>query len=177
MATNNTTPEQHEAESDSSLPKHIRELLAEVDDLKKAGAEALTDTLAHWVTAHYVAAAKSAARNAGAKGMDLKTLRSLIADVVALRRGDHSAERLNIERQQLELNREASRERMEKLFFEWAAKPENKDRICGSGLSAEEKARRLREIFGISGRQNAQEPRPTLSEETPKIIEEQAKIP
>ena len=126
MTNNDTTPEQHEGETDSFLPEHIRELLAEVSNLQKAGVEALTDTLAHWLTAHYVAAAKRAARNAGAKGMDLKTLRGLIADVVALRRGDHSAERLLIEREQLELNRQFSKERMEKLFLEWAMKPENK---------------------------------------------------
>ena len=99
MADNNTNPEQREDKTDSSLPEHIRELLAEIADLKKAGADALTDTLAHWLTAHYVAAAKSVARKAGTKGMDLKTLRGLIADVVALRRGDHSAERLVIERE------------------------------------------------------------------------------
>lgn len=176
MTNNNTTPEQREGQTDNSLPQHIRELLAEVASLQKAGAEALTDTLAHWLTAHYVAAAKRAARNAGAKGMDLKTLRGLIADVVALRRGDHSAERLTIEREQLELNRELSRERIEKLFLEWAMKPENKRRICGGGLSADERAERIRQIFGMDGSQDADRPRPGLSPEALRIIEEQAKL-
>lgn len=176
MTNNDTTPEQHEGETDSFLPEHIRELLAEVSNLQKAGVEALTDTLAHWLTAHYVAAAKRAARNAGAKGMDLKTLRGLIADVVALRRGDHSAERLLIEREQLELNRQFSKERMEKLFLEWAMKPENKSRICGSGLSAEEKAERIRQIFGTSGSQNMEKPRGGLSAETIAEIERRAKL-
>ena len=146
---NNTTSEQCERDNDGSLPEHIHELLAEVANLKKGGADALTDNLAQWLTAHYVTAAKNAARKAGKEGMDLQTLRALIADVVALRRGDHSAQRLIIEREQLDLNRELSKERMEKLFLEWAQKPENKDRICGSGLSAEEKNKRMRQIFGL----------------------------
>jgi hypothetical protein len=176
MANNNTNPEQREDETDGSLPEHIRELLAEVADLKKAGADALTDALAHWLTAHYVAAAKSAARKAGTKGMDLKTLRGLIADVVALRRGDHSAERLIIEREQLELNRELSTERMEKLFWEWASKPENKSRICRSSLSVAEQARRFREIFHIPEPPSGEEPRGGLTPETLKKIEKAAKL-
>ena len=105
-------------------------LSAEVAGLKKAGAEVLTDALAHWLSAHYVVAAKTAARNAGPEGIDLLTLRVLSADVVALRRGDHYTERLRIERERLELDREQSKGRVEKLFWEWAEKPENKGRIC-----------------------------------------------
>jgi hypothetical protein len=156
MTNSNTTP-RREDESESSLPKHIREIVAEVASLKEAGAEALTDTLAHWLAAHYVAAAKSAVRKAGTKGLDLKTLRGLIADVVALRRGDHSAERLSVEREQLELNRQLLKDRMEKLFWEWATKPENKSRICDGGLSGDERARRIREIFGMAEPPNPQE--------------------
>jgi hypothetical protein len=168
--------EQDGGEIENSLREDIRELVAEVCKLEEAGGKALTDTLARWLTAHHVAAAKSAARNAGAKSMDLKTLRGLIADVVALRRGDHSAERLSIEREQLDLNRQLSKDRMEKLFWEWAMKPEKKRCICDSGLSAEEKAERLRQIFGRIGSRDAEEPRRGLSEETLKIIEEQAKL-
>ena len=176
MTGNDPTPGQHEAEIENSLPQHIRELMAEVANLQKAGVEALTDTLAHWLTAHYVAAAKSAARKAGPKGMDLKTLRGLIADVVALRRGDHSAERLKIEREQLDLNRELSKERMEKLFLEWATKPENKRWICGSGLTLEERAKRMREIFGVSGSHDPEKPPGGLSAEALKAIEKAAKL-
>ena len=156
MSDAKVNDEEREGESESSLPEHIRELLVEVSNLEKAGAEALTDTLAHWLTAHYVAAAKRAARNAGAKGMDLKTLRGLIADVVALRRGDHSAERLTIEREQLDLNRQLSKERMEKLFWEWAKKPENKSRICF--------------------RRDPEKPRGGISKETLQMIEKAAKL-
>jgi hypothetical protein len=169
MGNNNATPERHSRESDASLPKHIREIVAEVASLKEAGAEALTDTLAHWLTAHYVTAAKRAVANAGPDGLDLKALRGLIADVVALRRGDHSAERLSVEREQLELNRQLLKDRMEKLFWEWATKPENKSRICRSSLSADERARRIREILGVAEPPNVEEPRAGLSpENTPE---------
>ena len=164
--SNNQAPNRiHNGESDASFPQHIREIVAEVASLKEAGAEALTDTLAHWLTAHYVTAAKRAVANAGPEGLDLKALRGLIADVVALRRGDHSAERLSVEREQLELNRQLLKERMEKLFWEWAIKPENKSRICRSSLTEDERARRIREIFGMPEPPNAEEPRASLSPE------------
>ena len=175
--SNNQAPHQtHDGESDASLPQHIREIVAEVASLKEAGAEALTDTLAHWLTAHYVTAAKRAAANAGPDGLDLTVLRGLIADVVALRRGDHSAERLSVEREQLELNRQLLKERMETLFWEWAKKPENKSRICNRGLSAEEKAERIRQIFGTSDPSDAEKPRGGLTRETIETIERAAKL-
>src|SRR5262249_3238371 len=150
LATNmtdnsNMTPQQRDGESEVSLSKCLRDFTEEVANLKEAGGETLSDTLANWATAHYVAAAKSAARNAGAERMDLKTLRGLVADIVALRRGDHSAERLRIEREQLDLNRQLSSERMEKLFLEWAMKPENKLRICGRGAPRGRSAETLRQ--------------------------------
>ncbi len=176
MSNHQAPNKTRDGESDASLPQHIREIVAEVASLKEAGAEALTDTLAHWLTAHYVTAARRAAGNAGREGLALKTLRGLIADVVALRRGDHSAERLSVEREQLELNRQLLKERMETLFWEWAAKPENKSRICDRGLSAEEKAKHVQQIFGRGDPSDAEEPRGGLTRETLEIIEREAKL-
>jgi hypothetical protein len=119
-----------------------------------------------------VAAAKTAARNGGAEGIDLKTLRALSADVVALRRGDHYAERLTIERAQLDLDREQSNERVEKRFWEWARKPENKSVICDSSLTADEKVERIRQIF----HRDREEPRRGLSPEALQTIEKAAKL-
>jgi hypothetical protein len=45
-------------------------------------------------------------------------LRGLSADVVELRRGDHSAERLRLERERLELDRAQSTEKWEERFWE-----------------------------------------------------------
>jgi hypothetical protein len=172
MQDNGATHQHRDGEPQEFLAQHIRDLLAEVADLKEAGGEDLTDTLAHWLTAHYVAAAKTAARNGRAEGIDLKTLRALSADVVALRRGDHYAERLNIERAQLELDRDQSKERMEKLFWEWATKPENKKSICASSLTADEKVERIRQIF----HRDREEPRGGLSPEALQLIEKEAKL-
>ena len=39
----------------SAVADHLRNLAAEVAELKTAGGEDLTDTLAHWLSAQYVA--------------------------------------------------------------------------------------------------------------------------
>ena len=75
-------------------------------------------------------------------------MRELCADVVELRRGDHSAERLRIERERLELDRAQSKEKWEKRFWEWAQEPENRDKICGVPMTPEERRQRIREIYG-----------------------------
>jgi hypothetical protein len=148
MANNNTNPEQREDETDSFLPEHIRELLAEVADLKKAGADALTDTLAHWLTAHYVAAAKSAARKAGTEGMDLKTLHGLIADVVALRHGDQTAERLRIEREWLAVaSRDADLKWKRKIIIGLETLKKYADKHQEAKAAFDELARQVRHPF------------------------------
>jgi hypothetical protein len=176
MLSDGGTAERREGETNPLLAEHIRALSAEVAGLKEAGGESLTDTLAHWLAAHYVVAARAAEREAGGSEIELQTLRGLSADVVALRRGDHYAERLRIERERLELDRAQANDRMEALFMEWAQRPENKSRICDRGLSEDEKAKRIREIFGRSGSPDSEEPRRGLSPETLREIEKAAKL-
>lgn len=53
----NTTVPSNGAKAESVLAQHLRELSAEVEGLKAAGRESLTDMLAHWLAAHYTAAA------------------------------------------------------------------------------------------------------------------------
>lgn len=57
----------------------------------------LSDKLAVWLAARYAIAARQLAREAGGE-LDLDLLRQLCKDVVALRRGDHSAARLEMKR-------------------------------------------------------------------------------
>jgi hypothetical protein len=83
--------------------EQARQLAAEVADLKQAGNEHLTEMLAQFLAAQYVLATKAAVRQANGGPVDLKTLQALCADLAALRRGDHSAERLSIERQRVSL--------------------------------------------------------------------------
>ena len=99
-----------ETQTTAHLAQHLRELSAEVEALKAAGPESPRDTLAHWLSAHYAAAARKAAEEAGEGGMPLETLRGLTADVVSLRRGDHHAMRLKIERARLEMDRQTKTE-------------------------------------------------------------------
>ena len=126
----------------------VREMADEVAVLKQAVAEPLADTLAQFLTVQYVVATKAAVRKTGGKPLDLTILRGLSSEVVALRRGDHYAERLRLERERLEMDCQQTKDRLEKLFWEWAARPENKDKICGSLMTPKQKAQRIREIYG-----------------------------
>ncbi len=66
----------------------------------KWGAEGrapLTDTLALWVAVHYAMATRQVAQAEGPEGWRL--LREMCGDIVQLRRGDHSAQRLDLDRE------------------------------------------------------------------------------
>ncbi|MEP6670721.1 MAG: hypothetical protein ABJF10_16300 [Chthoniobacter sp.] len=160
----------HQA-SPGRLAEHLREFSSEVAELKGAGLDSLTDTLAHWLSAHYAGAARRVAEEAGDAGLPLTVLHSLSADIVALRKGDHSAARLALEREWLEVERQKTKERMEKQFEQWMQQPEVRDRFRPSKLSEEERAERIRDILGMPRRDTA-----GLSPEALAEIEHAAKI-
>jgi len=83
--------------------EQVRQVSADAAELAQAGEGALTDTLAQFLSAQYVVAAKAAVRRAAGAAVDLKTLQVLCNDVVALRRGDQHAEWLRLEREKLAL--------------------------------------------------------------------------
>ena len=141
------TPKSTLAEAKAALPA----MTQEAAELKGVAGGSITEAVADWLGPHYALAARE--RLAEVEGTERwEILRAFVEDWALLRRGSHQAERLQLEREQLELERAQSRERMEKRFWEWAQKPENKGRICDRGLSQEEKAERIREIFGYSRR-------------------------
>src|SRR6266446_3589319 len=74
------------------------------------GRASLTDTLALWLAARYAVATRRVAETAGREGWRL--LREMCADIVELRKGDHTAERLQIERERLELEKEKTEKRV-----------------------------------------------------------------
>lgn len=114
------------------------------------GRPAITDTLALWLAGRYAVATRRVAEATGEEGW--QRLRDLCGDIVELRMGDHSAERLRIERERLELERDQSEERMREKLEAMLQDPATKDRGFGaSTLTMEEKQQRLREIFGLSG--------------------------
>ncbi len=119
------------------------------DDATEWSAEgrgALTDTLAFWLVARYALATRRVAETGGREGWRL--LREMCGDIVELRKGDHSAERLQIERERLELEKEKTEKWTDEKLEELLKQPQTKERLCGKGLSAEERTRRIREIFG-----------------------------
>ena len=125
----------------------------------------LTDTVAHWLAARYAVATRRVAETGGREGWRL--LREMCGDVVELRKGDHSAERLRIERERLELEKAKSEEQIRQKLPELVKKFGTS---CGS-LSEEERAQRMREIFGLPPeRKNG------LSPETLAEIERAAKL-
>jgi hypothetical protein len=143
----------------------VRHMDADSDELSQASKIRLTDLLAQRLAARYVLVARKLNQPNGDGELDPKLLRELCGDIVALRKGDHSAERLQLERERLEFDRQQLQPRLEKMFMEWAQQPENKARICGR-LSYEEKRRRIAEIFGISVEDMPHEPEDEISSET-----------
>lgn len=131
----------------------------------------LTDTLAIWLASRYAMATRSMAEAGGREGWRL--LREMCGDIVELRKGDHSAERLQIEWERIELEKEKTDKRMQEKLEELLQQPGTKERLCGRSLSSEEKARRVREIFGRPAEENS---KGGLSPETLAEIERAAKL-
>ena len=104
------------------------------------GRGALTDTLAFWLVARYAVATRRVNETGGREGWRL--LREMCGDIVELRKGDHSAERLQIERERLELEKEKTEQRTREKIEELLKQPQTKQR-----LSEEERAQRIREIL------------------------------
>lgn len=127
----------------------VRHLSAETDELKVTAVDSLTDQLGLWLTARYaVATRKLAAENNGE--LEWQRLREMCSDVVALRRGDHSAARLKIEEARLEREKEETEEEAVAHFQNWAKNPAVRDLICRNCVSPEEREQRLRAIFGLA---------------------------
>ncbi len=126
-----------------------RELAAEAVEISAATDGRLADHLATVLAARYASAL------AGWNGevteefrRKLRALRGLCQDIVELRRGDHSGARLQMEQERLEREREKTEEEVVAQFERWASNPQVRDWICQAWISPEERARRIREIFG-----------------------------
>jgi hypothetical protein len=146
--------------------EQARELAADATELATATEGLLADHLATVVTARYASAL------AGWNGeateefrRKLRALRALCQDIVELRRGDHSAARLQMERERLAREQEQTEEDVVAHFKRWVENPRVRDWVCEAWLSPEERDRRLREIFGIETREG--EPSPAEPESNP----------
>ena len=114
--------------------------------LKSAVEGAVTETVADWLAPQYaVTARRQVAAEQGPARLEI--LRMFVVDWALLRRSQQYSERLQIERERLDLARERTKERMEELFQEWSQDPQKTDRLRNHVLSTEERAARIREIL------------------------------
>jgi hypothetical protein len=127
-----------------------QDMAADTGELQPAGAKPLADQMAEWVTVRYLMAVRKLAEKSADGEIDLKTLRELCHEVVAVRRGDHSAARLKMEQERLEREREKTEEEIVAHFQHWSENQQVRDSICQAWISPEERKRRLREIMGLS---------------------------
>ncbi len=135
-----------------------RELAAHAGDLRTA-AGPLTDHLGVVLAARYAASlAKWDGETDSAVGRELRMLRQFCQDVVELRRGDHSAARLQMEQARLEAEQEETEEEVVAYFQRWAKNPQVRAAICNCEVSPEEREERMRVLFGLGPRAAAPSP-------------------
>jgi hypothetical protein len=126
----------------------VRRVVAEARELSEAADGALTDNLAAWTAGRYAIATRQLAAKDGNGAVDWNLLRALCHDLVDLRRGDHSAESLRIERERLEMDRAEKNEDFERRVREWVK--ENREQICQGFMTEAQKIDKVREaLFGV----------------------------
>jgi len=101
----------------------LSQMAAEAQDLKAAAGGSVTDAVAAWLAPQYLLAARQKLDAIDGAGR-LEVLRSILHDWTLLRRGDHSAARLQLDREELEWQRTNSQSQKEKEFREWIQRPE-----------------------------------------------------
>ena len=75
-------------------------MMAEANDLKSAAGGSITDAVAGWLAPQYLLAAREKLASTNGTGR-FEVLRTFVQDWAKLRHGDHTAERLQIEREKL----------------------------------------------------------------------------
>jgi hypothetical protein len=85
-----------------------RQMITEAGEFQPAGAPPLTVRMAVWVAARYLLSVRRLTEQSGAAAADLPVLQEFCHDLVALRRGDHCAARLQIAQERLSWRREVS---------------------------------------------------------------------
>ena len=98
-------------------------MVAEAADLKRAAGGSITDAVADWLAPQYLLAARE--KLSGAEGVRRwEILRAFVQDWAMLRRGEHSAARLQLGREQFAWERANTQTQKEKEFREWIRRPE-----------------------------------------------------
>jgi len=126
-------------ETQQAVMAEAQRITSEGGELAQTGDGALADKLAVWLVGRYVVATRQLLEK-GNGPEAWKLLRELCHDLVALRRGDHGAEWLRLERERVELRKIATERKKEK--------PEEEDPPLPP-MDDEEKERQYRQIFGM----------------------------
>jgi len=101
----------------------LSEMVAEAQELKAAAGGSITDAVAAWLAPQYLLAAREKLVAVDGTGR-LEVLRTFLHDWTLLRRGDHSAARLQLDREELEWQRANGKSQKEREFREWIQRPE-----------------------------------------------------
>jgi hypothetical protein len=101
----------------------LREMTADAAELKRAAGGSITDAVADWLAPQYLLAVRE--KLSGTEGATRwEILRLFVQDWAMLRRGEHSAARLQLDREELDWQRTNSQSQREKEFREWLKRPE-----------------------------------------------------
>jgi hypothetical protein len=103
-------------------------MMAEVRELKQAAGGSITDAVADWLAPQYLLAAREKLDGTeGARRWEI--LRLFAQDWATLRRGDHSAARLVLDRERLAFERECAGRARFSEFWKWTKRPEIKKKL------------------------------------------------
>ncbi len=94
------------------LKQTLREMATEAQELKAAAGGSVTDAVADWLAPQYLLAARAKLTSAAGAGR-FEVLRTFLHDWAMLRHGDHTAERLHIERERLKLAKRDAKQKSE----------------------------------------------------------------
>jgi hypothetical protein len=128
----------------------VRSMQADSVELTEAAKTTLPDFLAQRLAAQFVTLAQRIDRSTADGQLEPKLLHEVCADIVALRKGEHSAERLKLARDRLNFDHELDTRDLEKVARKWAEEHDF-DLLPKSRLSLDEQARRLWDILETDG--------------------------
>ncbi len=103
-------------------------MMAEARELKQAADGSVTDAVAGWLAPQYLLAAREKLSGTeGARRWEI--LRVFVQDWNLLRRGDHSAVRLQLDRDRLAFERKCAKRAKMSEFWKWTKRPEIKRKL------------------------------------------------
>ena len=101
----------------------LTEMVAEAQELKAVAGGSVTDAVAEWLAPQYLLAAREKLETKSGAGR-FEMSRTFMHDWATLRRGDHSAARLQLDREELDWQRTNSKSQKEQEFREWIQRPD-----------------------------------------------------